>query len=500
MTHSTISLGLGLGGGKASTSSGRLPSGGAFSNTLSASFDGTDDYLVIPDNSAFSLGDGAGNDNAFSISSWFKADSIGNFYMATKDAANREWSFRTFLSQLHFFAFGTGGGYIGRKYATNLSAGQWYHAVVTYDASKASSGIKLYLNGSRVDDGDYAGGTYTAAVNTTTSIRVGSLEHNNTFADGKVDELAIFDSELSASDVTAIYNSGVPADLSSYSPVGWWRMGDGTGDTDSGSGAPASGDTIGTVVNQGSASSSDATGTNGALYSDDVPVASSFSNTYSVDFDGTDDYMDLGTTSALNPTSSLTVSAWVKADSHTNTSGVYDSIYSSSKDSGGANGGFVLVNNLNKWKCYFYSGTTWYAVESDNNVVDGQWYHLASTWDGTTAKLYVNGSVQTSTASVSSITYFTAVSAKVGSYYTGSYLNGLIDEVSLFDSALSASDITSMYNSGVPNDISSLSPIGWWRMGDGTEAGSGTTVYDMSSNSNNGTLTNGPTFSTTVPS
>jgi len=220
---------------------------------------------------------------------------------------------------------------------------------------------------------------------------------------------------------------------------------------------------------------------------------------YSVDFDGTNDYMDLGTASALNPTSSLTVSAWVKADSHTNTSGVYDSIYSSSKSSNAANGGFVLTNNLNKWKCYFYSGTTWYAVESDNNVVDGQWYHLASTWDGTTAKLYVNGSVQTSTASVSSITYFTVHSAKVGSYYTGNYFNGLIDEVSLFDSALSASDITSMYNSGVPTDISSLSPIGYWRMGD-NDGGTGTTITDQGSGSNDGTLINGPTFSTDVPS
>ena len=46
MTHSTISLGLGLGGGKASTSSGRLPSGGAF-NTYSVDFDGTDDYMDL---------------------------------------------------------------------------------------------------------------------------------------------------------------------------------------------------------------------------------------------------------------------------------------------------------------------------------------------------------------------------------------------------------------------------------------------------------------------
>jgi len=236
-----------------------------------------------------------------------------------------------------------------------------------------------------------------------------------------------------------------------------------------------------------------------------------FANTLSGSFDGTDDYLDLGTASALNPTSSLTVSAWVKMDSHTNTLGIYDAVYSSSKDSSGAAGGFALVNNLNKWKCYFYSGTTWYAVESDNNVVDGQWYHLASTWDGTTAKLYVNGSVQTSTLSLSSISYSTATSAKIGSYYTGNYLHGLIDEVSLFDSSLSASDITAIYNSGVPADLSSLSPVGWWRLGDGTgdtDSGGGTpangdiigTVVDQSDpGGNDATVGGAPTYSNDRP-
>jgi len=76
---------------------------------------------------------------------------------------------------------------------------------------------------------------------------------------------------------------------------------------------------------------------------------------------------------------------------------------------------------------------------------------------------------------------------------------GKIDEVAIFGSTISAGDVTAIYNSGVPADLTSLSPVGWWRMGDGTEAGSGTTIYDMSSNSNNGTLTNGPAYSTDTP-
>ena len=231
----------------------------SFSNTYSVDFDGTNDYMSIADADAFSLGNGSGTDNAFSISGWFNADSIGTFYVSTKDSSSgREWAFRTVSSQLHFFAFGTSGGYIGRNYSTALSSGQWYHAVATYDASKASSGIKLYLNGTRVDDGDYSGGTYTAARNTGTEIRICALEKNGTYTGGLVDELSIFNTALSASDITAIYNSGVPGDISSLSPVGWWRM----GDNDSGTGT--------TITDQGSGGN-DGTLTNGPTFSTDVP-------------------------------------------------------------------------------------------------------------------------------------------------------------------------------------------------------------------------------------
>ena len=231
-----------------------------FSNTYSLNFDGSNDYVSIPDADIFSLGNGSGTDNAFSISSWFNADSIGTFHIATKDSSGtgREWAFRTVSSQLHFFAFGTGGGYIGRKYSTNLSAGQWYHAVVTYDASKASSGIKLYLNGSQVDNGDYGGGTYTASRNSGTLLRVGAVRSNNTYSNGLIDEVALFNTELSSSDVSSIYNSGTPADLTSYSPVGWYRM----GDDDSGTGT--------TITDQGSGSNN-GTLINGPTFSTTVP-------------------------------------------------------------------------------------------------------------------------------------------------------------------------------------------------------------------------------------
>jgi hypothetical protein len=71
-----------------------------------------------------------------------------------------------------------------------------------------------------------------------------------------------------------------------------------------------------------------------------------------------------------------------------------------------------------------------------------------------------------------------------------------IDEVSLFNSELSANDITSIYNSGVPNDIKQSFALSWWRCGDGDTS---PTLTDNGSGGNDGTMTNFTTFSTDVP-
>ena len=74
--------------------------------------------------------------------------------------------------------------------------------------------------------------------------------------------------------------------------------------------------------------------------------------------------------------------------------------------------------------------------------------------------------------------------------------NGNLDEVSYFTSELSSGDVSTIYNSGVPNDISSLNPIGLWRCGDGDTS---PILTDNGSGGNNGTMTNFTTFSTDVP-
>ena len=226
--------------------------------------------------------------------------------------------------------------------------------------------------------------------------------------------------------------------------------------------------------------------------------ASAFLNTYSVNIDGTNDYKDLGTSSSLNPSSALTISVWIYING--SGAGSLPTIYSSSKTSNGISGGIALAYTSNKIR--FYLDTTgssgWVFAESNSTMSTGQWYHLVGTWNGSTVTLYIDGTAQTTTASASTIGHNTGFPATIGRYSTN-YFQGLIDEVALFNSALSVSDITSIYNSGVPADISSLSPLGWWRMGD-DDSGTGTTITDQGSGGNDGTLNYVHRYLNSVPS
>jgi len=216
-----------------------------------------------------------------------------------------------------------------------------------------------------------------------------------------------------------------------------------------------------------------------------------FANQYSVSFDGSDDYLDCG--SIVSSFSALSVSAWVNADSY-GSFNVVASQYTSN-----VGGSFFLET---------VGSDMWFAVSTGSGYTGlakytaglstGSWYHVCGTWDGSTTKVYINGAIGSQNGSYTGSLGGSGVSFKVGSMLAG-YWNGFIDEVAIFDSALSASDVSDIYGSGVPADLTSLSPVNWWRMGD-NDGGTGTTITDQGSGGNDGTLTNGPTFSTDVPS
>ena len=239
--------------------------------------------------------------------------------------------------------------------------------------------------------------------------------------------------------------------------------------------------------------------------------AVAYTNNYSVDLDGTNDYMTAGTISALNSASAFTISMWVKlSSSGGSVQRFIDTTGSSSSGvtmyQGSAVIDFLIGNG---------SSSNAYVRSTNTNLKDDAWHHLVGVYDGSTtsAAIYIDGVASNDYAArtmPSTTNSAAGGSAHIGSRNNGStqFLNGLMDEMAIFNAALSAADITAIYNSGVPTDLSVASSydtnrtanlVHWWRMGE-NDSGTGTTVTDQGSGGNNLTLTNGPTFSTTIPS
>ena len=64
------------------------------------------------------------------------------------------------------------GANLGRRDATALATGSWLLLAGAYDGSGASTGLRVYLDASRVDDTDQSAGTYTAMEDSTSLVRL----------------------------------------------------------------------------------------------------------------------------------------------------------------------------------------------------------------------------------------------------------------------------------------------------------------------------------------
>ena len=243
----------------------------------------------------------------------------------------------------------------------------------------------------------------------------------------------------------------------------------------------------------------------GILNSFEIAAGGVFSNTRSLDFDGGDDFVGMGDgTLEFNRTSTFTISFWFKPEQSET------SIIIGKSRSGGNYQGYMIWQQAYGTHVRIYSRlrkTSSNKVRFQGNVTLtlNQWHHVVMTYDGSGAntglKMYFNGTedsgVKSNTLSEDIDWGAESIPFNVGARMNGNQpFNGLIDEVGVFDSELSQTNITNIYNSGVPASLASFSPINWWRF----EEGSGTTAVDSGTGGLDGTLTNGPTYSTDVPS
>ena len=175
-----------------------------------------------------------------------------------------------------------------------------------------------------------------------------------------------------------------------------------------------------------------------------------------LEFDGADDVVDCGADVSLNP-DAMTVVAWIK--------------------SMGPNGEGRVVNNMNDGdRGYFLmvSGTVLIPYVSNEThqepyTVEGRvefrsdmpdfgpdkWYHIAVTWDGSRVIVFANGS-EIGSEDLGGIGRKNEQSLYIGGQKgTGRLFQGVIDEVAVFNVALSAADIQTVMNQGIAAAVSS---------------------------------------------
>jgi hypothetical protein len=234
----------------------------SFSNNFSNSFVALNGTYLDPGNLSY-----LNSADQFSICGWFKSSSSAKQDIIISSS--------TYTEGINFYIAPGNTDFLIGKGGTSYSQirvnpgiyddGQWHHVACVYDGTQQD--MFLYIDGVSV-------GTPSFIPPSTTRPTAGDNFKLGSSLDGSLDEFAVFDYPLSATDANNIFNGGVPNDLGvnglNLSPVGWWRMGDGTGDTNSGGGAPANGDVVGTLIDQGNGGD-DAAGVNGPTFSTNAP-------------------------------------------------------------------------------------------------------------------------------------------------------------------------------------------------------------------------------------
>ena len=164
-------------------------------------------------------------------------------------------------------------------------------------------------------------------------------------------------------------------------------------------------------------------------------------------FDGEDDYVDAGANPWSNAEiASGTMVAWVNLNQlstqqrFVTIEGVvrlsYDETYN------------------DRFEGVVWDGDDTLALDSGITPTQNTWYHLALTWDGTTSTLYVDGIEKASGSQSSPAPDSLSRDFIIGAAWNGSSwsVNGLIDEVRIYDRALSEKEVWAAYNSFIPWD------------------------------------------------
>ncbi|MCX6879950.1 MAG: SBBP repeat-containing protein [Verrucomicrobia bacterium] len=199
-------------------------------------------------------------------------------------------------------------------------------------------------------------------------------------------------------------------------------------------------------------------------------------------FNGTTQYVNIPDANSLDLTTNYTLETWFKANSFGSGGGAANLRGLIGKYQTASANGYLLRTNLTELDFD-------QLVTSGLNLQAGQWYHVAAVNSNGTRHLYVNGVEKTITGTATVVVANTN-EVRLGSDYRGRYFAGQLDEVRIWNTARSQTDIQDSMHHVLTGSESGLAAYYQF------DESSGTLLPDLTANSNLGTLVNAPTWTT----
>jgi hypothetical protein len=391
------------------------------------------------------------DDDTGTIAFWYKpshaynTDTAVQFFGRGNGAANDFYLIKAEAGYDYHMYWGINAGYdiyldiSPSSYSKYWKVGEWMYFVCKY-AISGDGHLDVYINGVLVDYNHQVNNTSNPWTSWTppSTWYIGNHGVNNTGADGVIDEFRIYNRELEDKEITALYNSGLQKINASQNNqltnglVGFWSF----------NGPDMDGNTATDRSGQGN----DGTLTGG-------PTRTIGKVGQALSFNGTSDYIST-TSTVLNGVSQFSVAFWIKPNA-------FAEFWYGGAMNNGQYGTFGTAANYYGYSNTFIaeiqvsSGQTCGGPVAQNNFAAGAWYHYVAVFDGTQIdnatrlKIYLNGVQQTLVfdCTVPAISYDPGTNLSIGRGGL-SYLDGLLDEVRIYNRALTAQEILRLYNLG----------------------------------------------------
>lgn len=196
--------------------------GDAYVNDLSIDIDGVDEYLSVSDSAELEPG------AAWSFCAWLKEDTLASsdgilskFATGQQAVKIRKSTTVKFRIDLH-----TTSNFCQSTNNQSISNGVWYFLCFVYNGGGATDADKVHHYVNATDGVLTCGGTLPTSINNTTSDWDIGNGSTGAFGPGNIDEVTMWNTNLSQGQVTTLYNSGHPAKPSTTNLVGYYHMGE----------------------------------------------------------------------------------------------------------------------------------------------------------------------------------------------------------------------------------------------------------------------------------